>query len=62
MKIVEEMKENPNEYAGYVDGNFQNHVEQMQYTDGRKESYASEAEIMAATKSLGIDIFIRIRN
>ena len=48
-EIVDFMWNNQTSYAAYIDGDVKSHLEQQRFTDGRLSSWATEAEVFAAT-------------
>ena len=46
-------------YQEYISGNVQEHLVNVSKTDGSVQSYATEAEIVAASELFNVDIFIQ---
>ena len=59
-KIIEEIKSNKTRYIAYID-NYEEHIYNMQFTDGRKQSWATEAEILATTNVFKSDVHVLVR-
>ena len=58
-QIVDHMRKNLICYQEYISGNVQEHLVNMSKTDGSVQSYATDAEIAAASKLFNVDIFIQ---
>lgn len=59
-KVVKEMAAHRNEYSPFIDGNVEDHLVNMSFEDGRLSSWATEAEIFAASSCFKVDIFVRL--
>lgn len=53
------MQSDSNKYKQFVSGSFNKHLEDMRKTNGNSLSYATEAEIIAASDLFEIDIFVQ---
>ena len=56
--VVQKMNEDKEFYKQLIDEDYQEHIDGMKHSDGRIESWATEAEIIAASETYNIDIFV----
>ena len=59
--ICIEIEKNRNIYESYITGNFEKHIKNIRMTNGRSESWATEAEIKAAANLFGCNINVLMK-
>ena len=58
-EIGQEVENNKDKYGQYIDTDrVENHIANMKFTDGRTQSYGTEAEMYAASHLYGYDLFV----
>ena len=59
--IVAFMTANIDDFIPYIDGSIQEHLENMSFSDGRSESWATEAEVMAASALYEVNVKVKVK-
>lgn len=60
--VVEHMKKNCEYFTQLVDGDFDKHMREMSQSNGEPSTWATEAEIIAASMLYHIDIYVKLHN
>ena len=60
-EIVTFMTANSEDFSPYVDGSIQEHLRNMSFADGRRESWATEAEVMAASALYEVNVKVKVK-
>ena len=61
-KVTKHMRDNQDIYLAYVDGNYEEHVENQSAADGSLQSWATEAQIYAVSSITGCQIKVATQN
>jgi len=57
--VTNHMLDNESTYKNYIDGNYDVHISCMKQSDGNSRSWATEAEILAASTLYDVDIYVK---
>ena len=59
--IVTFITANSEDFSPYVGGSIQEHLRNMSFADGRRESWATEAEVMAASALYEVNVKVKVK-
>lgn len=58
-EVTNTLSKNKEFYSQLIDGDFDQHINNMEQTNGHTNTWATEAEIMAASETFNCEIFIK---